>query len=344
MNITKRQSTSKDVAKLAGVSRTTVSLVLNSVENAQISAETRQRVFLAAEALEYVPNATAQALVSRRTQVIGLLLTRQPHQLEADGFVLQALEGMLEVVRAHRLRLLIDVVEPEHQERAYLDLVRAKRIDGIVFSGPRSDDAALQNLEREGFPTILMGHLPNSPFCSVDVDNVLAARQATEYLLSLGHRRIACITNAPLSYSAAAERLLGYQQALQAAGIIPNPALLRQGGFDPQSGYEAMVSLLQGAEPFSAAFVASDTVLMGAKRAIRERGLQIPQDMSLLGFDDIPWAQYADPPMTTVHLPARDLGKQACQMLLQVLNAEKPPNRNLILPAPLVIRQSCQPV
>jgi DNA-binding LacI/PurR family transcriptional regulator len=340
--VANRQVTSVDVAKYAGVSRTTVSLVLNDVQNIKISAATRQRVLDAAAELGYVPNAMAQALVSRRTQAIGLVFTRQPHHIASDPFLPQVLDGMLEVVRANNLRLLVDIVEPEHQEQAYHDLVRAKRIDGIVFSGPRVDDIALVNLEKEGFPTVLMGQLPGSGFYSVDVNNRVSALQAVEYLISLGHRQIACITNAPFSYSASSDRLLGYREALEQAGIPYNDNLVRPGDFEPESGYQQMDSLLSSGVPFTAGFIASDAVLIGANAALRERGLHIPDDISLVGFDDIAWSKYVDPPLTTIRLPAQALGYQACTMLMQILNGQNIPEKNLVLPTELIIRNSCR--
>jgi DNA-binding LacI/PurR family transcriptional regulator len=340
--VAKRQVTSEDVAKHAGVSRTTVSLVLNDVHNIKISPETRQRVFDSAAELGYVPNAMAQALVNRRTQLIGLVFTRQPHHIATDPFLPQVLDGMLEITRANNLRLLIDIVEPEHQEQAYQDLVRAKRIDGIVLSGPRVDDVALVNLEKEGFPTVLMGQLPGSSFYSVDVDNRQAARQAVKYLINLGHRQIACITNAPLSYSASSDRLLGYRDALEQAGIPYTDSLVRPGDFEPESGYQQMDSLLSSGIPFTAGFIASDAVLIGANAALRERGLHIPDDISLVGFDDIAWSQYVDPPLTTVRLPAQALGNQACTMLMQILRGQVIEEKNLVLPTELIIRNSCR--
>jgi DNA-binding LacI/PurR family transcriptional regulator len=340
--VTKHQATSQDVAKYAGVSRTTVSLVLNGVNNIKISPETRQKVFDAADALGYVPNAMAQALVSRRTQAVGLVFTRRPHHIATDPFLPQVLDGILEVVRANNLRLLIDIIDPEHQEQAYHDLVRAKRIDGIVLSGPRVDDLALLNLEKEGFPTVLMGQLPDNGFYSVDVDNHQAARLAVEYLISLGHRQIACITNAPLSYSAASDRLLGYRDALEQAGISYSEDLVRPGDFEPESGFSQMNSLLASGIKFTAAFIASDAVLIGANAALRQHGLRIPDDISLVGFDDITWAKYTDPPITTVHLPAEAIGNQACEMLLQILKGNEPEQKRLVLPTELIIRGSCR--
>jgi LacI family transcriptional regulator len=279
--------TSQDVADAAGVSRTTVSLVLNNVEGIQISEETRQKVVAIARELGYVPDAAARALASRRAQIIGLVLTRSPHHITSDAFLTQILDGLIGIVHAHGLRLLIDIVEPQHQKEAYLQLVRSKHIDGLILSGPRFDDEALQDLEEQSFPTVLMGQLPGTNICSVDVDNCTAAQMAVEHLISLGHERIACITNASPSYTAAADRLNGYRDALHASGLPYDENLVRYGDFSLQSGYRQMQSLLDSDVQFTAAFVASDEVLIGALR---------------LGTD---WEDVVPPPDTTEVLFSR---------------------------------------
>lgn len=340
--MTEKRATSQDVANLAGVSRTTVSLVLNDVKGFNISPETRQRVHQAAEKLGYIPNVTAQALATRRAKAIGLVMTRSPHHISSDTFLPQIIGGLLDVVRQNKLRLLIDSVDVEHQDRAYLELIRAKHIDGMILLTPRLDDAGLRRLEEADVPTVLMGKLENSNLYSVDVDNRLAAKKAVQYLLDLGHTDIACISNAPASYSAAPERVLGYKDALTEAGITPDEALIRYADFDPQSGFECMQSLLNGGKKFTAVFVASDNVAMGAKSALRDANLHIPDDISIVGFDDIPWARYSDPPLTTIHLPAQELARTACVMLMDLMRGAKMDERNLILDTELVVRQSCR--
>ncbi|MEW5872386.1 MAG: LacI family DNA-binding transcriptional regulator [Chloroflexota bacterium] len=336
-----KRVTSQDVADLAGVSRTTVSLVLNNVESIRISPSTRQKVFDAADQLGYVPDAAAQALASRRAQIVGLILTRNPHHIASDVFLNKILDGLLEVTHENNVRLMFDIVEPEHQREAYLQMVRSKRIDGILLSGPRFDDEALRVLEEDGFPAVLMGQLPETGFCSVDVDNCAAARKAVAHLIRLGHQRIACITNAPGFYTAAADRLLGYRRALSAAGLDFEPELVRYGEFDIESGYLQMMHLLQSRAKFSAAFIASDTLALGAKAALREAGLHVPKDVALVGFDDLPFAQYLDPPLTTIHLPASEIAREACQILMRLLEGDEPKDRQVILDTHLVIRQSC---
>lgn len=336
-----KKVTSKDVAIRAGVSRTTVSLVLNNVPGGQISEGTRQKVIHAASELGYVPDAAAQALARRRTQNIGLVLSRSPQHIASDAFLNQILETLVGVTRQNDMRLLLDIVETQHQRQAYLELVKPRRIDGILFSGPCYDDEALHALEEEGFPTVLMGHLPKTKLYSVDIDNRAAAFAAVSHLVRLGHERIACITNAPLSFEAAAERLHGYRLALQASGLAYQDRLVRFGDFDLKSGYLQMSSLLEGSPRPSAVFVASDVVAFGAMAAIRERGLAIPGDIAVVGFDDVPMACYIDPPLTTIQVPAAELARRACQVLLQLIQGEQPPQREVRLGASLVVRGSC---
>ena len=339
--MTAKRITSRDVAERAGVSRTTVSLVLNNVQGVQISEETRERVLETAQQLGYVPNAAAQALASRRAQIIGLILTRNPHHISSDAFLNQILDGLITAAHEHSIRLLIDIVEVQHQQKAYQDLVRAKRIDGLILSGPRFDDEALISLQRDHFPTVLMGQLPDTDFFSVDIDNYSAAKQAVGHLVTLGHERVACITNAALSYSAAADRMSGYREVLTTHGIIYDESLVRYGDFDPESGYQQMKNLLKIETPPSAVFVASDVVAIGAKAAIVDAGFKIPQDIALVGFDDVPLARYLDPPLTTVRLPASELATRASQMLIQLIQGEEPAEKLVLLESQLIVRQSC---
>lgn len=336
-----KRVTSSQVAEKAGVSRTTVSLVLNNVQGVQISDETRGRVIEAVMELGYVPNAAAQALASRRAQIIGLILTRNPHHISSDAFLNQILDGLITAAHEHSIRLLIDIVEVQHQKKAYLELVRAKRIDGLILSGPRFNDEALVSLEQERFPTVLMGQLPETDFYSVDIDNYAAAKQAVTHLINLGHERIACITNARPSYTAAAERLRGYRQALESQNLAYDEDLVRYGDFDPESGYQQMMNLLVGENNISAVFVASDVVAIGAKAALVEQGLKIPKDIALVGFDDVPLARYLDPPLTTVRLPASDLATRASQILIQIIQGDPPSQKQVLLESELIVRQSC---
>jgi DNA-binding LacI/PurR family transcriptional regulator len=176
---------------------------------------------------------------------------------------------------------------------------------------------------------------------SVDIDNRLAAQNAVQYLLKLGHTRIACITYASKNYHAAHDRLLGYKDVLASAGIRFDDRLVRYADFDSYSGYFQMKSLLSD-KAFTAVFVTSDNIAIGAKAAFREAGLRVPKDISIVGFGDIPWAQFSDPSLTTIRLPAAELARTACLVLIDLLQGKEPVPRRLLLTTELVIRQSCR--
>jgi DNA-binding LacI/PurR family transcriptional regulator len=339
----RKRVTAQDVARLAGVSRTTVSFVLNNVTDMRISEETRQKVLEAARLLNYHPDAVARRMVTGQTRVLGFVLRQSPEQAFADLFLPQVLNGLSQAAARQGYQVLFEPIPPDQPNTMYARLVNERHVDGIILSGPRFDDEDLLRLHREGAALVLIGRLPDVEIPYVDVDNIGGARMATEYLIRKGHRRIGLITNAPLSYTASAERLAGYRQALEAAGLPFDETLVRCGNFTPQSGYQAMTDLLQVCPLPTAVFVASDTVALGALQAIRHAGLQIPTDISLIGFDDIPLAGFLDPPLTTVHLPAFNLGWEAAEMLLQRLQTEEASPLYRLLATHLVERESCAP-
>lgn len=334
----RRRATSADVASRAGVSRTTVSLVLND-RGTSIPPSTRQRVIDAAEALGYQPDHAARGLVAGRSQTIALVLLQTAEQIAGDALLAETLRGLASAARSAHFRVLVEPVAAVRP--TYGDLLRSGRVDGLIVSGPMFDDADLGELVGDGFPIVVQGHLPGLAAASVDIDNVAGARTAVEHLLALGHRRIACITNAPLSYTAAADRLAGYREAIAAAGLPLDDALIGQGAFDAQSGHLAMADILSRTRP-EAVFAASDVVALGAISAIRDAGLGVPEDISVIGFDDIPLAAYFDPPLTTVRLPANELGLAAGGALLDLISGRDVPLRTL-LATRIVVRSSTAP-
>lgn len=336
-----KRVTSLDVARRAGVSRTTVSFVLNNVVGMQISEETRKRVLDAAHDLGYVPDAAAQALASGRSKTIGLLLARHSHAIASDMFLTQVMEVLVREVNRQGLRLMLEVVEDYENRESYLKLVRSNSIDGILYSGPRYDDAALHLLVEHRVPTVLMGALPGTSYYYVDVDNRAAAKQAVSHLLGLGHTRIGCITNANPSYVAAADRLRGYEDGLAQVGLCVSMDLVRYGDFDAESGYHQMNSLLEQNRDLTAVFVASDVVAFGAMSSIREHGLRIPEDISLIGFDDVPMSRYVAPSLSTVQLPVVDLARRASEMVVGLIHGEQPLETQVLLSASLLVRNSC---
>lgn len=336
-----KRATTKDVAELAKVSRTTVSFVLNNVPGMRIGEETRQRVIEAARQLDYHPDATARRMVKGRTNTIGFVLRQTPDQVFSDRFLPQVLLGLSKAAAAQSYHLLIEPSPPDGDHRDYTRLIRERHVDGIVLSGPRFDDEELIRLHTEEAAIVLMGQLPHTDLPFVDVDNVGGAQLATEHLIRLGHRRIGFISNAQPTYTASADRLAGYQAALQAAEIPFDENLVRYGDFTPISGETAMRDLLQIDPRPTAAFVASDTVLLGALKAIRAARLDIPNDMALVGFDDVPLAEFLDPPLTTIRLPAYGLGWGAAEMLIRRINQETIKQPAVLLETELIVRKSC---
>ncbi|HEY6014958.1 MAG TPA: LacI family DNA-binding transcriptional regulator [Candidatus Limnocylindrales bacterium] len=334
-----KRPTSADVAAAAGVSRTTVSFVLNEREGVKIPDETRQRVLAAAAKLDYHPNSVARQLAGGASRALGLVLRQTPEQVANDGVLAETLRGLSDAARAANHRVLVETLAPA--DGHYANLLRSGRTDGLIVSGPRYDDIELVELVRDGFPVVIQGSQPGLDVPSVDVDNEAGARMAVEHLLSLGHRRIACITNAPLAYTAASERLTGYREALAAAGLPDDPALVAEGAFDASSGHRAIAEILARTTP-DAIFVASDVVAIGAIAGLRDAGFAVPGDVSVVSFDAIPLAAYLDPPLTTIRLPAYDLGLAAGRAILERI-AGRPVAARTLLPTELIVRASTAP-
>lgn len=333
-----KRPTSADVAALAGVSRTTVSFVMNDRTDVAIPPATRLRVRIAAEQLGYHPNASARQLAAGASRSLGLVLRQSPEQVAADALLAETLRGVASAARGAGYRILVEPLTLG--EGHYASLLHAGHTDGLIVSGPRSDDTELAQLAEDDAPIVIQGSLPGIHLPSVDVDNRAGAALATDHLLSLGHRRIAFVTNAPLAYTAAVERLAGYRDALARSGIEYDPDLVAEADFDPPSGRRAMDQILAGPRSdFTAVFVASDVAAFGAMAALRDAGRSIPNDVSMVGFDDIPLAAFMDPPLTTIRLPARDLGLAAGWALIARID-RRPVAARTLLPTELVVRAS----
>jgi DNA-binding LacI/PurR family transcriptional regulator len=326
------------VAALAGVSRTTVSFVLNDRPETHISPATRARVLAAAAQLGYRPHASARGLAVGRSQSLGLVLRQTAEQVAEDALLAATLRGIADAARAEGYQVLLEPLAPG--DGGYGDLLRSHRADGLIISGPRAgDDDELAALAEAGAAVVIQGSLDGVRFPCVDVDNVAGARQAVEHLVTLGHRVIGHVTNAPRPYTAARERRAGYAAVLADAGIAPDDDLVVEAAFSAASGRRAMAALLRARPDLTAVFVASDVVAFGAIAAIRDAGRGVPDDVSVVGFDDIPLAAFSDPPLTTVHVPAFELGRSAGVALLDRIHGRRGITRT-VLPIELVLRSS----
>jgi DNA-binding LacI/PurR family transcriptional regulator len=334
-----KRSTSQDVARMAGVSRTTVSFVLNQNEGVSISKATRQRVLKAAKKLNYHPNAAGRKLVSGKSDTLGLVLHQSPEQVFADAFLPQVILGVEQAAMRLGFHVLLKQVDPK-DKAGYVRLIRENHVDGIILSGPRQDDDEIVRLHREGVPVMLLGQMPDTNLPVVDVNATSGAETAVNHLIEMEHERIGMITNAPLSYTSSQQRRDGYLHALHHANLKADSGLIKEGNYTPASGYYAMNELLNESPRPTAVFVASDVVAMGAILAIRRAGLHIPDDVAMVGFDDIPLAEYFDPPLTTIRLPAFGLGLAAAQRVIQLIKGKSLDQNEILMETELIIRES----
>lgn len=335
-----KRATAQDVAKAAGVSPTTVSFVLNNIEGMRISKETRNRVLEAAKSLNYHPDSSARKMARGKTSVIGLILRQNPEKAYADLFLPDVMQGISSVIRENDYQMLFIPLPPEDKEKSYSKLINERHVDGLIVSGPTEDDYELVEVFNEGAKIVMMGKIRGSNIPFIDIDNVKSAETAVSHLISLGHERIALITNAPLEFDSSSDRFKGYKNILAKNNIPFNENLIFYGDRTPESGYSAMKALIELDPLPTAVFIASDTVALGGLNALYEKGIRVPDDIAIVGFDDIALARYVNPPLTTVHLPAYSLGLGAASMLIQQINNESVESNEIILQTRLIVRQS----
>lgn len=339
----KKRVTSSQVAERAGVSRTAVSFVLNGVPSSGISEETRERVLRAAAELGYVPNAAARSLVSGSSRTIALVIPHNEH-VGVDGFIPILLSSINKFFHERDFAVLLESVEDVAEPGAYVRLVNSRRVDGLIMVNPRdNEEPHLRELAKGRFPVVLLGpqDLRIEDVHSIGLADKDASYLPVEHLIKLGHRDIAHITFAPLEYQSVQTRLLGYQEALRDNGIEYRPELVVQGNISAESGYRAMQELLSSDRQPTAVFAGNDVIAFGAMRAIVEAGRRIPDDIALVGFDDIPLSEFATPPLSTCHTDPRRQGLLAAEMLHQLICGQRPASMHMTVGVELVVRQSC---
>lgn len=339
--------TSSDVAKLAGVSRTTVSFVLNNRPNMAISEATRQRVLEVAASLNYTPNAAAQKLARGSTETVGLVIPKLSH-LYVDVFLSQLVASVNEQCHRYGLKLLIESNEDEGcAPGGFVNLVKGKHIDGLIVCNLRLEEYPyLHALAEANIPLVTFGHGQHEldAFCTVGNDSHAAAIQVMQHLLNLGHRDIAHIGFASSDYLAVNDRYRAWHQLTTQAGCAHVDGLFAYGDLSAASGYEAMRVILNRGLPFTALFAGNDTLAFGAMRALQAAGLRVPEDVAVVGYDDIPLAAYANPPLTTIRSDPLRHGVLAMQLLVEQLHADeqnRPPPKHYCETAELIVRESC---
>ncbi|MGQ7247874.1 LacI family DNA-binding transcriptional regulator [Halomonas sp. V046] len=326
----------RQVADLAGVSVATVSRTLKTPDI--VSPETRERVLKAVEQAGYRPNLTAVQFRSQRTRNLVVLVPTV-----ANTFFARVIAGIQEAAsRSGYSVLLCNTLGDESVERDYAAMVTNRQADGLIqlrafypFEASGSDPLPMVNACEV---------LDEAPCPRVQLNNREASRVLTEHLIQLGHRRIGMIKG-PRQSPLTRDRLHGYQEALQDAGIAPDEELLCPGDFTLASGYRAAATLLERHDPPTAIFCENDEMAIGAIQRLKEAGLKIPADISVAGFDDIAFARYCDPPLTTISQPAEDFGREAVALLLGLIEGQAVKrNARRIMPFELVVRSSTGPV
>jgi DNA-binding LacI/PurR family transcriptional regulator len=330
----------KDIAKAAGVSHSTVSRALS--DSPLVSDETKARIQRLAQEMGYSPNTLARSLVTRQTYTIGVVVTTI-----ADPFVAEVVQGIEATAHDYNYTVILcsSGAQPE-REIAAVEMLRSKRVDGVIVTSSRIGALYLEHLERIGAPIVLINNHNESSgryTFTVTVDNRHGGYLATKHLVKLGHRRIAYVT-APADHSSDLDRMAGYRQALIAGGIEPDSTLIVPGNGRADGGEQALLALTELSESPSAVFCYNDMTAIGLMHAARQVGLSVPRDMAVVGFDDIPFASYFYPPLTTIAQPKVEMGRLAMKMALSLMaigedNHEEEIS-NVVVRGTLVVRAS----
>jgi LacI family transcriptional regulator len=329
-------ATLEEIAQMAGVGRSTVSRVLNN--DPRVRDATRERILEIVRRENYRPNFAARTLASGRSDVIGAVVPMSLPSVFSDPFFPRFLEGVAVACDLADALLMLWLALPETERRQVDKVLGAGHVDGLIIAAHVIDDPLVEALRRGSKRFVLYGRYPADDVSYVTVDDRAGARSIVSHLLRVGHERVATIAG-PQHMFEARDRLEGYHDALRDFGLQPSPELVVEGDWSEASGYAAMRRLL-AAKP-DAVFAANDSMALAALRALNESGVRVPEEIAIVGFDDIPAAAAADPPLTTVRQPIRRLGEVATQTLLELIEEPSGPPRRVILPTELVVRTSC---
>jgi LacI family transcriptional regulator len=325
--------TIKDVAREAKVSVATVSRVLNG--SGPVSEDTSRLIREIAGRMRYVPHNGARSLITSKTQTLGVLLP----DLYGEFFS-EVIRGMDDTAQRHGFHLLISrSYADKHGIETAMRAMRG-RVDGVAVMSPDLDAESLLNVPST-IPVVLLCSVSRgNEIDSLTIQNCRGAREMVSDLVTRGHARVAIIKGSPRNYDAA-ERLRGYRMALREAGLNPEASLEREGDFTEAGGYAAALELLAMKGRPTAIFAANDSMAIGAMSALRESGVGVPEEMAVAGFDDIPLARFMDPPLSSVHVPIRQLGARAVELLLNgITHKNDHPRRRERVSTTLVIRRS----
>jgi LacI family transcriptional regulator len=325
-----------DIAKLAGVSKATVSYVIN--DKPGVSQELRCKIKKIIEDCNYVPNSAARGLAGEKTHFIGLVIPDV-----SDMFYANIIRGVEKTSNKYNYLLnLYTTHGEEEKEQRVIKLINSSMVDGLIIMAYYIKDNFIDFLKNEGIPFVFIDYpTKDEEIYSVVVDNEAGAFEAAEYLISLGHQKIAFLEGHEAAWDSRA-RFIGFLKALTVNSIEFNPLLVEKGDFTREGGYKATKKLLEKGEEFTAIFASNDQMAIGAVRAIKEQGLKIPDNISIIGFDNIEASSIIDPPLTTVMQPIYEMGKKATEILIRLINEEKIEQKKFMLKTKLIKRNSCK--
>jgi len=326
-----------DVARKAGVSVMTVSRVVNG--SSRVRKDTRERVLKAIREMSYYPNAAARTLHHNRTNVVEVTIPHRDYFSSSEYFS-ELIFSMESVARQRQYNVIFNPYDPAG-DVDYANLYRQRKVDGLLIVALSMSRRQVKELLEEHIPFVLVNSRRDDlPLSYVDVDNQRGAALAVEHLIGLGHARIATITGGPHTINAL-HRLQGYRAALGRAGLPARKQWILPGNWSEESGYEALKKLLGQGDMPTAVFCANDLMAVGAMRAAADNGVDVPGDISIIGFDDIRLASFVNPRLTTVRQPIAQTGREAARVLLKKLAEPRSKAEKIVLLPELVVRASC---
>lgn len=331
-------TTIKDIAKAAGVSVTTVSRALNGYSD--VSEKTRQKIMNLAKELNYSPNTLARGLVMNKSKTIGLLVSGLNRESEKDQITFSVLSGINDCASELDYDLvLFNTNSTKQREKTYTQLCRERRVDGAIIQGIKTDDPYLLEVVNSDIPCVLIDYpIQSENVGHVTTDNKLGAKKAVQHLIELGHKNIAMVNGHSKAF-VSKKRLEGYMEALQEAGLPYRKDWVVNGMFEEETAKEQAVKLLEKYPEITAIFSASDLMALGILEGVKKIGRKVPDDVSVVGYDDILLAGYSTPPLTTISQNIFQLGYQAANLLIKMLEGTLEPHV-ITLGTKLVVRGS----
>jgi LacI family transcriptional regulator len=324
-------TTIKDIAKQADVAASTVSYVLNNTKN--VKPETKERILKVIKELHYQPSAVARSLKTKKSLTIGIMIPDI-----SNMFFTEIVRGIEDIANEYEYNVILcNTDEDEKKEKRYLDNLYNKHIDGLIFVGTGKNQQILK--DKQHIPVVAVDRKIGYNFGSVMVDNVKGAYIATNYLLEKNGADVILLTG-PLSLSTYFERMTGYIEALREKGLEYNENIVRECPVGHEGGYTALEDLLEKNVGLRSIFASNDLIALGAMKALIKRGVRIPEEVSIVGYDDIPTASIITPALTTIQQPKYNMGRKAAELLLNSMTKQAVKERHIVLEPKLVIRET----